>query len=403
VKVQRGTLPRTVLAAASLVAFDPVSIHTRTSGVVSKVAVAEGDRVKKGDVLLVIDIPDLEAERAKSEAALAQAEVVALQAMASNEAAEASVVAAEAAIQESEADVQRSAAALSLAKKQHDRMHKLFEQKAIDEALVDEQKEKLSAAEADNAATAAKVKTSKANLTRTKAGVRLAEADVQAAKLRVAAAKADLRRSQTRESFREIRAPIDGVVLARQVEADMFLKPDDGRSLLTLAQTNVLTAVAAVAENDAALVKRGAAATVTIRALGGASPFSGKVSRVPYAIDPATHTVSAFITISNRDEILKPGMFAQARIVVGEIPDVLFLPASAVIQWADTPQMKMKAECVRVVDGRAAIVRVKAGYSNGEQIEIREGLTAGSEVLDGVHFGNPADGDPVEVIPATRK
>jgi RND family efflux transporter MFP subunit len=400
VKVKRGNVPKKISVAASVTAFEPVSIHARLAGVVSKVAVAEGDRVKKGDLLFELDVPDLDVERAKYEAALAQAEATAEQGGAALEAAEASAVAAEATIKEVEADGQRAAAARSLAKKQHERMQKLFEQKSIEERILDEHTEKLAAAEADSAATSARLQSAKASLNRTRAGIRLAEADIRTAKLRVAAAKADLKRSQTLESFREIRAPIDGVVLARQIEADTYLKPEDGRSLLTLARTNVMTAVISIAEYDAPLVKRGAPATITAPALENKPLFSGKVSRIAYGIDPNTHTVSAFITVANPDDLLKPGMFAHARIDAGEIADALFVPAWGGYKMIDNH--KSRSSWFRVRDRRLVHTDVVTWHRNGVQVEILEGLQEGDEVVENPP-GELRDGQAVEMIPPEKK
>jgi RND family efflux transporter MFP subunit len=401
VKVKRGKLQKTISVAASLTAFEPVSIRARLAGVVSKVNVAEGDRVKKGDLLLVVDVPDRESDEARSEAALAQAEAHVEQTGAALEAAQASVAAAEATIQEGEADTLRAAAALTLAKKQHDRMQTLLEEKAIDAAIVDEHREKLSAADADKKATAARLQTARANLTRTKAGVRLAEADLRAARLRVAAAEADVKRGQTLEAFREIRAPIDGVILTRQVDADMFLKPDGGRSLLTLAPTTVVTAMVALADKDAPLVKRGALATISVRAIDEPSHFSGKVSRVAYGVDPGTHTVAVQIIVANPDEVLKPGMFAKAKIVVGEIANALSLPASALTTINPASALaageEPKTVCFRIVDGRTEMTMVELGF-RGDEVEVLEGLKDGDEVVGNAKaLPDTAYSQPLEV------
>jgi RND family efflux transporter MFP subunit len=400
VKVKRGPLPKTISANANLRAFEPVSIHARLAGVVSKVAVAEGDRVKKGDLLFELDVPDFDVERTKSEAALAQAEATAEQAGAALEAAEASVVAAEATIKEVEADAQRAAAALSLAKKQHERMEALFKQKSIEERILDEHKEKLAAADADSAATSARMQSAKANFNRTRAGIRLAEADVRAAKLRIATAKADIKRSQRLESFREIRAPIDGVVLALQVEADTYLKPEDGRSLLTLARTNVMTAVVSIDERDAHFVQPGALATISVPALEHQPLFAGKVSRVGYVVDPVSHWVKVQITVANADDLLKPGMFANARIDAGEIADALFVPAWGGYKTIDNH--KSRSAWFRVQDGRLVPTEVLTRHRNGVQVEILEGLQEGDEVVE-----NPPaelrDGQSVELIPPEKK
>ena len=401
VKVKRGAFERTTTQPASLEAFGQISIHSRNSGIVSKVLVDIGDRVKAGDVLAELDVPDLDNEIAEKEAALAQAEAAEEQAGAVVEAARAAVLAQEAHVVAAKSESDTAASYEKFRKIQYERIKKLYELKSVEERIVDEKEQQLRAAEAGAKSAAVRIQTTAADDAKVKADVRVVELALKAATLRTAAVTLDLAGSKVRtgDGFRLIRCPIDGVVLEKNVEADVLVKRGDGKPLFRIAALGLITAVVQLPERDALHAKRGSRATVQLDALDDHRVISGKISRLAYGIDPTTRTLRAEITLPNAEGRLKPGMFGRATIVVGELPDVLWVPASALFE-----RKGIEATCIRVVNGRTVRSPVKLGQSNDEQAEIIEGLTEGDAVIVGTEKALPDD-LPVEpiLLPAFRK
>ena len=390
-KVQRGMLQRMTEDYATLEPFGEVSIHSRNAGVISKVMVNVGDRVQAGDVLAELDALDIGAEIVEKEGALALAEANEEHAKVVIEAAQSAVQALAAKLAEAEVDGEKAASHEKFRALQYDRIKRLFESNSVDERLVDEKTEQLQAAILQTLSAIATIKSAKAVCANGDIDVLLAKSSLKPATLRVATAKADLKRarSKTGDAFRLIRSPIDGVVLEQNIEADVSVKPGDGKPMFKLAATGLITAVVLVHERDALLVKRNDAATVELPEVG---PIAGKVSRVAYRFNPMTHQLRTEITLPNADGKLKPGLFGRATIFLGEVPpELLWVPASAV---GEMDANSTAGICVRSVSRHAVRTRVKLGRNNGKQYEILEGLSEGDVVA--VDFQKaPPGGEPL--------
>jgi multidrug efflux pump subunit AcrA (membrane-fusion protein) len=110
-----------------------------------------------------------------------------------------------------------------------------------------------------------------------------------------------------------------------------------------------------------------------------------------YALDPKTRTLRTEIDLPNPDGTLHPGLYAYTTVIVEEHPDVLTLPATAVVRDGE------KTFCVAVRVGRAARRPIEVGLSDGARTEIRSGLK-GDEVVVKANAVSLTDGQPVEPI-----
>jgi len=405
-KVMRGKFQMTTTQPATLVPFEAISLYTRHGGTVSKALVEAGDKVKKGEVLATLDAPDIETELAEKEVALAQSEAAQVQAKVAVEVAEATVQTHAAKLKEAQADVERAAAAEKYAKTQFERFKKLFETKSIDERLLDEKDAQLVNADSAHQAAKAKFEFAAAELASSKVDVRLAQAGLTPAKLRVAAAKAELSRSRAKsqDEYRQIKSPIDGVVLEKNIETGTFIKPGEGKPQFRVVGAGLIAAVTEVPELFSTQIERGQPASLRFDALKGRT-VAAKVSRVAYALDPTTRTLRVEIALPNGDGRLKIGMFGVATIVIEEIDDALSIPDSALAGTVDDERV-----CLRVIDGKCVSTAVKIGLDNGKQAQVAEGLHEQDEVVVDVrrlkkNFGGklPPDGTLVEGIPPKKK
>jgi multidrug efflux pump subunit AcrA (membrane-fusion protein) len=163
VKPTSGGIERTTTQPGTVESFDFADLFSKVSGYLSKQDVDIGDRVKKGQVIAEISVPELREELRQANAALAQARAQVEQMKARVATAEADFEAATAMIERAKADLDHTASTRSFRKKQFDRISELFELKSIDERLVDEKQEQLDAALAAESAARAAIITTKAH------------------------------------------------------------------------------------------------------------------------------------------------------------------------------------------------------------------------------------------------
>jgi RND family efflux transporter MFP subunit len=396
VQVKRGNLEKATLQPFCLHAHGEISIPSRIAGIIARVPVELGDRVKTGELLAELDIPDIRAEVAAKQAVLRETESDQERAKLAVVAAEATVQSQVVAVTAAEAEFKQALASEEFKKKQHHRLQKLFDSKSISEEVLDKKSEELRSAEADSVAASAKVESAKAALARSKVETRLATASVDSAAARVASAQTELNRivAMTEESARLIRSPIDGVVLEKNIEPGSSIRPSGEKPLFRLTSTNQIAAVVQIPERDALAVKRGDVATLQLDALEGQPAIDAKVSRLAYNLDSRTKTLRVEILLPNSDGRLKPGMYGSVRIVLGQASDALSVPRAALF---DVTQGVTEATCVRVVKGRIMRTPVKLGLDAGNEIEVLEGLTSGDVVAFGLQK-MPPDGQVVELI-----
>ncbi|MFO0624402.1 MAG: efflux RND transporter periplasmic adaptor subunit [Polyangiales bacterium] len=196
----------------------------------------------------------------------------------------------------------------------------------------------------------------------------LATAEAQGIALRAQALGAGARLADTR-----LVSPMDGVVLARRVDPGALVGPSTG-PVLTVVATDALRVFVPVTERDAASVRLGQTAELTVDALPGRT-FAARVSRLAPAFDAVTRTLDAEVLVPNPDGALRPGMYGRAVIVTGERAGAVLAPVSALQRAGE----RWFAFVVR--DGRASRREVTVGVEEGEAVEVTRGLAAGDELV----------------------
>ena len=152
-------------------------------------------------------------------------------------------------------------------------------------------------------------------------------------------------------SYSEIRSPMDGVV------ADRPLYPGEmaaaGAPLLTVMDISQVIARAHIPQPEAALLKAGDQATITVP--GEDNPIEGKITVVSPALDPNSTTVEVWVQIKNTDQRLKPGTSVQLSMLAQTIPNALVIPAAALLTAQDgtTSVMQVSARRSRPPEKRA--------------------------------------------------
>jgi|GEM_PF-877855 len=297
VPVERGTLQVSVEATGTLQAATQVELGSRVSGQLLKVLVDYNDPVKQGQLLAEIDPTPFRARHSQ---------------------AKASVASAKAELGRIEADLLVKEQTLARAKDLHGRQLN-------------------STAELQAAEGAVAV---------AKAQLEVGRAQLEGAQASLASAAADLEATR-------ITSPIDGVVLARAVEAGQTVAASlQAPRLFVIARAlDELEVVAKVDESDLAIVKAGAAGSVTVDAFPGRK-FPAKVRqiRIDAVNESGVVTFPVVLTVENPDGLLLPGMTATVTIDGPPIENALIAPAAALRFAPSTSGKKATGGTVWVVD-----------------------------------------------------
>ena len=363
---QRPVLRATVTASGEIVATRYADIGSSVMGKIVSLRVAEGNHVKAGQVLAVIDPVQ------------ARAEVTAANALVRTLEAEAAAAADQ--VRSSDADRAAARARLNETEQTLKRVTELHAQGLAPRADLD-------AAQAAHDAARAQVRAADA-------GAERAQKSQVAATGRIAQARAQAARSQDILGKTEVTAPIDGVVSRLQVrEGEMVvigIQNQPGTTLMTVSDLSLIDAEVKVAEADVLRLQPEQSATVVLEAIPGRT-FTGKVVEIGASALPIVGTAAAarefrvVIRLDRPDPSLRPGLTCDAEILTSERRDVVVLPLQSVVLGpaAAGGASSGEASGVFVVSGdRVRFTPVTTGIIGGLDIEVT-GIPAGTKVVTG--------------------
>ncbi len=193
----------------------------------------------------------------------------------------------------------------------------------------------------------------------------------------------------------DVTSPVGGIVGtiyldqgARVTSPDP--SPSMGTPLFRVVNMDSVKVLVNPIEKDFPKIKLNQKARVSVDAYPDET-FSGKVTLIAPTINSMTRTASAEVTLPNRDHRLKPGMFAQVKIVMRETEDALLIPAYAVIEQGQSSKI------FTLIDGKAKAKSIRLGIDCGETVEVISGLEVGdSLIVAGQH--KISDGDRVRLL-----
>ena len=386
-EVEDGRMPVTVVhperapAATEFVlpgniqALEETALYARVNGYLHERFVDIGARVRAGQVLAVIETPELDQELVQAHAALAQAEVGVTQ-------TQAKLNQARATHQQARAGLEQARATLALAQVAKDRWNALVErQGAVSRQEADE---KRTAAEVGQANVAA----AQATVASTRASVSVAEAEVAAARTNVAAQRANVQRLTALRSFQQLVAPFDGIITARAVDRGTLITAGSGSAsapLFRIARAERLRIYVRVPQTWVRALTPGGQAQVLVPEFP-ARTFLGQVVSTAGALDQASRTLLTEVQIPNDDGSLLPGMFATVKFAITRAEPPLWLPATALILGAGGMQVALVRD-----DQTVHFQTVEVGHDLGQKVEIVAGLTGTESVIvnggDGLREG----------------
>ncbi|MEK0084431.1 efflux RND transporter periplasmic adaptor subunit [Benzoatithermus flavus] len=239
--------------------------------------------------------------------------------------------------------------------------------------------------QADLASFKAQARLAQANLDRTR---QLARSDfaTQAAldqnQALLEQAQAGIARSEALIAQKLVKAPFAGQLGIRRVELGQYVGP--GTELVTLTDLDRLYVNFTVPEQARAVIRLGQPVEITIDAYPG-RVFKAELTTIEPQIDPSTRTIKLQATMANPDRLLLPGMFANARLVLPPVPDVVTVPETAVTRTLYGDSVFVVREEGVDKDGRpvrkAVQTFVRTGDVVGGRIAILEGVKPGELVV----------------------
>ena len=421
---QPGSIAAKVTYTGSVVPYLQQNIYPRVEGWLTDLTVYAGSPIRQGQVLARQVAPERysEVSGAQFERSVAAAEEAA---------SGAAVRAAEARQRQAEQTVAANEQVLFQArqgtvKAQADRDYwqaeiareeSLLKTGAISREEYDRERAQYLSARAGLGQANAQVKQAEADLEAAKHGLVAAqsEAEVSAAERRASAgrrgqAAARLRTAQTFADYTTIRSPVDGVVLERLIDPGVLVSP--GMAILRVAKLDRVRLQANVAERDLRGIRVGTpviahfplakADAASYRRQWGtaASPsmpdreitLRAQVTYVFPVQDPVSRTAVVEAVVPNPSQFFLPGQYLVLDLLPEEHHDVLTVPRRAVIQQNGRPAVWV------VVNDKATMRLVDTGITDGERVEITQGLRAGDEVI---YMGQQGlrEGQPVKRVP----
>jgi RND family efflux transporter MFP subunit len=333
-----------------------------------------GSRVKTGQVLARIAVPELDCEFDQKQALVKQSEFEVIQAEKALAAAGEGVNAATAAVTEAEAGVDRTQALVERWQKEVARITKQVSGGVDTNQALDETQYQLKAAEASRKEAVGKVASAKAAVAKATADKDKAAADVNAVKAKLDVAKADAARVDALRGYTKIVAPYDAVITRRRsVNIGDRVSGTEGTALLTVAKIDPVRVVVNVPEADAGLVIIGQDVRLTLQGAGGAVP--GKVTRTSWSLEPGSRTLRTEVDVANPEGKVRPGMYAYAKLTA-ELPEAWAVPAAAVTKLNDEPVMYL------VEGGKAVRVAVQLGRGDAQFTQVRRYKKPGGDWAD---------------------
>ena len=356
--VAPATLENNLTLSAEFAAFQDVDVMAKVAGYVKVIKVDIGSHVRQGDVLAILEVPEIQDDLQKAKAGVA--------------AAEANIVTAQAGIQR--ADAMAGLAHLSF--------QRINDVASKNKGLIPRQE--VDVAQSRDAEAAAQLASAKSSL--------------QAALQSRSSAESEYARAGTMLQYATIRAPFTGVITKRYANTGSMVQAGiasqtQAMPVVRLAENDLLRLTLPVPVTDIADVKNGQPVDVNVSS--PARVLRGKVSRYANAVQMATRTMDAQVDVPNPDGTLVPGMYAEVHLHLANRPNVMSVPIDAIDGLGTAVE-----QAYVIHSGIVHVVQVKIGLQTATQLEVLSGLQPGDQVVVGRHSGL-SEGEKVQAQPAT--
>jgi HlyD family secretion protein len=368
---EKKDISQIITEEAVVFPLQQATVAPKITSTIKQFLVQRGTRVKKGQLLAVLENADLSAAAVASQGDFQQAE-----------AAYATSVGASIPqqIQKAELDAASAKSAFDAQEKIYNSRKDLFQQGAIPRRDLDTAEVALVAARSQNEQAQKQL----ADLQRLgkEQALKSAQGQKLSAEGKYLGAKAQL-------SYSEIRSPIDGVVTDRPLYVGDLATAN--QPLLTVMNTSKLIAKGHLPQSQAVQLKAGNAAEINIP--GEEKPIEGKVTLVSPALDPGSTTLEVWVEGRKPNPALRPGITVQVEITAKTNKDVVVVPVAAVFK---NPEGGGDYVLLAGTDDKAHLKMVHIGIRNSESAEIASGIKEGDAVITAGGYGVP-DGTKIKI------
>jgi RND family efflux transporter MFP subunit len=337
--VQRGNIDQVLSLAGQFQPWQTVDVHPKVSGFIRHIYVDIGDRVRQGQTLAVLEVPELKAQLSGtvSEVARSSDEIVRAQ-----------------------HEVKRAESTHSALHADYDR---LLQTSQAQPGLVAQQE--LDDAQAKDLSSAAEVDAAKAALASAQQGMEVS--------------KADNERVSAIEDYTNVVAPLDGVIIWRYADTGALIQSgvssnNQDLPIVKLAQSGVMRLRLPVPESYVRYVHLGDTVQVRVDSLGRS--FNGTVERFTRELNFETRTMETEVDVDNKDLTIDSGMYANALLRLNHADNVLTIPVGAIVLHGNQNQVYVLDS-----DGRVHIRSVQIGIRGNQLAEIQSGLSPGDRVI----------------------
>lgn len=343
-KVTRRPMARHLTISSELVPFQEIDVYAKESGFVSKLYVDYGTHVKKGQLMAVLEIPELQA--------LLQEDQASIKSVADQ-------------VTNAENELHRIEAQHNVVHLEYQRLNNVAKTKP---GLVAQQE--VDDAQGRDLAAESQVEAAKSRL--------------QSMQSQMAVAQSKLVHDQALYDYSKITAPFTGVVTQRYANFGTLMQggtnSPQALPLVKLSEEDLFRLVIPVPESYVRYIKIGDPVNVRVPSLDRV--FPGKVTRFSVDVTDATRTMHTEVDVPNPQGILIPGVYAEATLTLDRRGDALVVPLQAVSQEGN------KAT-VLVVDGSNAIQNrnVSLGIESENDAEVLSGVREGDQVVIGDRSG----------------
>ncbi|HEY6489966.1 MAG: efflux RND transporter periplasmic adaptor subunit [Terracidiphilus sp.] len=338
---QRGDIAHVLTLAGQFQPYQVVDVHPKVSGYMQRINVDIGDVVKQGQVLAVLEVPELKAQLQQSVFERQQ----------SNE------------------EIVRAQHEIGRAEAMHAAVHsqseRLKQASAAQPGLIAQQE--LDDAQAKDLSSQAQVDAAKAAMA--------------AAQQHAGAAQAENERVQALQNYTTVAAPIAGVVTWRYADTGALIQGGTNSNnqdlpIVRLAQSALLRLRVPVPEDDVRFVHVGDLLQVRVDAVNRS--FTGKIVRFTRNVNLETRSMETEVDVENKNLSIAPGMYANTMLQLARAHDVVTIPMEALV-------LNGRRQTVYVLDSanRIQIRPVDVGLQGSKLVEIQSGLNPGDRVLIG--------------------
>jgi RND family efflux transporter MFP subunit len=351
-KVARKSLGRQITLSSELVPFQEIEVYAKESGFVKKLFVDYGTRVKAGQVMAILEIPELEAQLQEDQAEIKNA---------LNQ------------VSRSQHDLNRYQAQYNAVHLQYTRLNGVFQGQPgiVAQQEVDDAQGKDLAASAQ---------------------VEAGQAAVEASESQLSVTRAKLAHDQSLFDYARITAPFAGVVTERYANLGTLVQAGVNSStqaipIVKLSQDDLFRLVIPVPESYVRYIKIGDRVDVRVPSLN--RTFPGQVARFSVDVKADTRTMHTEVDVSNPGRLLMPGLYADADLTLEHKEDIPTVPLQAVNHENEKTTVfvvnahgEIEDRPISLGIQTATDAEVVAGLTEGEQVVVsdRSGLTPGEKV-----------------------